>query len=187
MSSGVESPSLGSAGSMGLRVTHCPVNFAGIGWTNVQALRAKGLDARLVVFAAQPTHPEADLDLNLPDGPFLWRQALQLRALAKLLPETDVFHFYFGLTLVPKRLQFPILHAARKRSVFHFLGSAPTTRRAGSRRPRSFHPGSTFERSSRCRRERRARSGSRTPPCCGTARGPLRSLPRARSSVSSST
>jgi glycosyltransferase involved in cell wall biosynthesis len=123
MSSGVESPSLGSAGSMGLRVTHCPVNFAGIGWTNVQALRAKGLAARLVVFAAQPTHPEADLDLDLPDGPFLWRQALQLRALAKLLPETDVFHFYFGLTLVPKRLQFPILHAAHKKSVFHFLGS----------------------------------------------------------------
>jgi glycosyltransferase involved in cell wall biosynthesis len=34
-----------------------------------------------------------------------------------------VFHFYFGLTLVPKSLQFPILHAARKKSVFHYLGS----------------------------------------------------------------
>jgi glycosyltransferase involved in cell wall biosynthesis len=121
VSSGAPSPSPRSAG--GLRVTHCPVNFAGIGWTNVEALRTKGLDARLVVFETHPTHPEADEHLDLPDGPFLWRQALQLKALAKLLPQTDVFHFYFGLTLVPKRVQFPILRAARKKSVFHFLGS----------------------------------------------------------------
>jgi glycosyltransferase involved in cell wall biosynthesis len=99
------------------------VNFAGIGWTNVQALRRKGVDARLVVFNTEPAHPEADEDLRLPAGPQWRRQAAQFRALAKLLPGTDVFHFYFGLTLVPKRLQFPILRAARKKSVFHFVGS----------------------------------------------------------------
>jgi glycosyltransferase involved in cell wall biosynthesis len=99
------------------------VNFAGIGWTNVQALRQKGVDARLVVFNTQPAHPEADEDLHLPPGPAWRRQAMQFRALAKLLPSTDVFHFYFGLTLVPKRIQFPILKAARKKSVFHFVGS----------------------------------------------------------------
>jgi glycosyltransferase involved in cell wall biosynthesis len=108
---------------VGLRVTHCPVNFAGIGWTNVQALRRKGVDARLVVFNTHPAHPEADLDLHLPQGPVWRRQAVQFRALARLVPETDVFHFYFGLTLVPKRLQFPILTAARKKSVFHYVGS----------------------------------------------------------------
>jgi len=106
-----------------LRVVHCPVNFAGIGWTNVQALRRKGIDARLVVFNTHPAHPEADEDLRLPDGPVWRRQAAQFRALARLLPNTDVFHFYFGLTLVPKVAQFPILKAARKKSVFHFVGS----------------------------------------------------------------
>jgi glycosyltransferase involved in cell wall biosynthesis len=99
------------------------VNFAGIGWTNVQALRRKGIDARLVVFNTQPAHREADDDLHLPPGPAWRRQTMQFRALAKLLPSTDVFHFYFGLTLVPKRIQFPILKAARKKSVFHFVGS----------------------------------------------------------------
>jgi glycosyltransferase involved in cell wall biosynthesis len=108
---------------VGLRITHCPVNFAGIGWTNVEALRRKGVEARLVVFNKQPAHPEADEDLQLPAGPLWRRQALQLRALRRLLPETDVFHFYFGLTLVPKRLQFPLLRAARKKSVYHFVGS----------------------------------------------------------------
>src|SRR5205823_2813171 len=90
---------------------------------NVQALRRKGVDARLVVFNTRPEHPEADEDLRIPKGPSWRRQAAQFRALAKLLPTTDVFHFYFGLTLVPKRAQFPILKAARRKSVFHFVGS----------------------------------------------------------------
>ena len=44
-------------------------------------------------------------------------------ALARYLPQTDIFHFYFGKTLVPKRLNMPILKATRKRSVMHFLGA----------------------------------------------------------------
>jgi glycosyltransferase involved in cell wall biosynthesis len=95
-----------------------------MGWTNVQALRRKGVDARLVVFETHPAHPEADWNLNRPVEVPLWRrQLVQLRALAKLLPDTDVFHFYFGLTLVPKKLQFPILRATGRKSVFHFVGS----------------------------------------------------------------
>ena len=105
-----------------LRVTHCPVNFAGIPWQNVLALRRKDVDARLVVFNRELRHPEADWSLDRHGG-FARRQLTQWRALGRLLPRTDVFHFYFGLTLVPKSLQFPILHAARKKSVFHYLGS----------------------------------------------------------------
>jgi glycosyltransferase involved in cell wall biosynthesis len=94
-----------------------------IGWTNVEFLRRKGVDARLVLFQPRRLRPyEVDIVLNVPDN-FWLRQLVQLRALARLLPTTDVFHFYFGLTLVPKMLQFPILKAFRKKSVFHFLGS----------------------------------------------------------------
>jgi glycosyltransferase involved in cell wall biosynthesis len=106
-----------------LRVVHCPVNIAGIPWTNVRALRRKGVDATLVVFNTQPfRRTDADWNLKRPSG-LVRRQLVQWRALLKLLPRTDVFHFYFGLTLVPQALQFPILRALRKRSVFHFLGS----------------------------------------------------------------
>jgi glycosyltransferase involved in cell wall biosynthesis len=105
-----------------LRVTHCPVNTAGVPWQNVQALRRRGVDARLVVFERYRLHPEADWSLDRGAG-FLHRQLVQARALARLVPQTDVFHFYFGLTLVPKSLQFPLLRAAHKRSVMHFLGS----------------------------------------------------------------
>ena len=107
-----------------LRVTLCPVNTAGVPWTNAQALRRRGVDARLVVFERYKLHPEADWSLEIPrDSPLLGRQTRQWAALARLLPRTDVFHFVFGLTLVPQSLQFPLLRAAGKKSVMHYLGS----------------------------------------------------------------
>jgi glycosyltransferase involved in cell wall biosynthesis len=105
-----------------VRIVHAPVNTAGVPWANAEAQRRLGADARLVVFNRYRLHPEADWDLAL-SGPQWRRQPRQWAALARLLPRTDVFHFYFGLTLVPKSLQLPILRAARKRSVMHFLGS----------------------------------------------------------------
>jgi glycosyltransferase involved in cell wall biosynthesis len=113
---------LRGGGDRPLRVTHAPVNTAGIPWDNVQALRRRGIDARLVVFERYRLHPEADQEIRRPRG-FVRRQAVQAAALARLLPRTDVFHFYFGLTLVPRRAQFPILRASRRKSVLHFLGS----------------------------------------------------------------
>ena len=129
-----------------------------------QALRRKGVDARLVVFNRGKLHPEADCSLDRHGG-LPRRLVTQFAALAKLLPRTDVFHFYFGLTLVPPSLQFPILRATRKKSVFHYLGSdirgktprgasptasartprssAPTPRSAGCRRRTSSRPAST--------------------------------------------
>src|SRR5439155_3730578 len=102
-------------GTKVVRVVHCPVNVAGIPWTNVEALRRRGVDARLVVFNRAKLHPEADWSLDRR-GPLPLRLAQQAAAFARLLPQTDVFHFYFGLTLVPKSVQFPLLRAARKKS-----------------------------------------------------------------------
>ena len=120
-----EAPEPGSSSTnqaRGLRVTHCPVNIAGIPWENVQALRRKGVDARLVVFERGRLHHEADWSLER-HGPLPLRLAQQFAAFARLAPQTDVFHFYFGLTLVPKSLQFPLLRLLGKKSVFHYLGS----------------------------------------------------------------
>ena len=107
---------------MTLRVTHCPVNTAGIPWENVQALRRKGVDARLVVFERGRLHPEADWSLDRRGG-LPRRLATQLAAFVRLAPRTDVFHFYFGLTLLPKSVQFPLLRTLKKKSVLHYLGS----------------------------------------------------------------
>jgi O-antigen/teichoic acid export membrane protein len=88
----------------------------------VEALRRRGIEASLVVFNRYELHPEADRSLELHGG-LVRRQAAQWRAFAELVPRTDLFHFIFGLTLVPQSLQFPLLRAFGKSSVMHYLGS----------------------------------------------------------------
>ena len=120
--SGAGAEGTSAGGGRPLRVVLCPVNTAGVPWTTVQALRRRGVDAKLVVFERYALHPEADVSLDR-SGSFGRRQAIQLRALAGLLPQTDIFHFIFGLTLVPQSLQYPLLRLFRKKSVMHYLGS----------------------------------------------------------------
>ena len=98
------------------------MNTAGIPWANVEALRRRGVDAKLVVFERYKLHPEADWSLDRKGG-FVRKQQAQWRAFLKLLPQYDVFHFYSSVTLVPKSVQFRILHALGKKGVYHYLGS----------------------------------------------------------------
>jgi hypothetical protein len=106
-----------------LRVLHCPVNMAGTGWANVRALRRKGVDATLLVTRPQRWRPdEYDVAIGRPQT-LLGRQLVQWRAFLRFLPRTDVFHFYFGETLVPRIVQFRLLRAAGRKGVYHFLGS----------------------------------------------------------------
>jgi hypothetical protein len=105
-----------------VRVLHCPVNTAGIPWANSQALRRRGIESDLLVFNRYKLHPEADISLERSGG-LVRQQVTQWRAFLKLLPRYDVFHFYSSVTLVPKSVQFRILHALGKKGVYHYLGS----------------------------------------------------------------
>jgi glycosyltransferase involved in cell wall biosynthesis len=107
---------------LSLRVLHCPINTAGIPWENSQALRRRGVESDLLVFNRYQMHPEADIDLDRKGG-LLRQQATQWRAFVKLVSRYDVFHFYSSVTLVPKSVQFRILHALGKRGVYQYLGS----------------------------------------------------------------
>ena len=63
-----------------MRVLHLPVNLAGTGWAHVNALRRKGVDARLLVFRPQRWRPdEYDINLNLPRNAFWRGQLIQFR------------------------------------------------------------------------------------------------------------
>jgi glycosyltransferase involved in cell wall biosynthesis len=107
---------------LSLRVLHCPVNTAGIPWANSQALRRRGVESDLLVFNRYKLHPEADISLDRKGG-LVRQQQAQWRAFLKLLPRYDVFHFYSSVTLVPKSVQFRILHTLGKRGVYQYLGS----------------------------------------------------------------
>ncbi len=155
----------GRRGDRPLRVTHCPVNMAGIPWENVRALRRKGVEARLVVFnrgqapprgrlVARPARRRCPAGSRRSSAP--WRGCC---------PQTDVFHFYFGLDArapvapVPDpardaqeerlplpRLGHPRQDARRARPTASGRtprSSAPTPRCAGCPRPTSSRPAST--------------------------------------------
>jgi len=112
-----------------VRVLHCPVNTAGIPWANSQALRRRGIESDLLVFNRYKLHPEADISLERR-GNLAQQQLTQWRAFLKLLPRYDVFHFYSSVTLVPKSVQFRILHA---------LG-APRLQEVAAGKPRQNQP-----------------------------------------------
>src|SRR6266480_1816963 len=60
------------------RILHLPVNLAGTGWAHVNALRRKGVDARLLVFWPQRWRPEEyDIDLDLPRQGLVRQQLVQ--------------------------------------------------------------------------------------------------------------
>jgi hypothetical protein len=107
---------------LSLRVLHCPVNTAGVPWANSQALQRRGVESDLLVFNRYKLHPEADISLDRKGG-LVRQQQAQWRVFLKLLPRYDVFHFYSSVTLVPKSVQFRILHALGKRGVYQYLGS----------------------------------------------------------------
>ena len=84
-----------------LRVTLCPVNTAGVPWTNAEALRRRGVDARLVVFERYRLHPEADWSLDAPSNSLLLsRQAKQWAAFV-YAPEMDVLRAPMKVEALP--------------------------------------------------------------------------------------
>ena len=148
-----------------LRVVHCPVNTAGVPWTNVQALRRRGVDATLVVFNRYALHPEADWSLERRGG-LLAPPARAVAGARGAAPAHRRLPLHFGLTLVPQSLQFPLLRAVRQA--------------VGDALPRLGHPRQDA-RGARVRQEGRRRDRRqlrRDPLGAGGARDPARHRPR---------
>jgi glycosyltransferase involved in cell wall biosynthesis len=108
------------------RVLHAPLNIAGGPGAISKGLQALGCESTMLVFNEQPFERGFDVNLRLRKGgrtDLPLNLARQFRALAWTLPRYDVFHFHGGHTLVPDRLNGPILRAARKGVVFQSWGS----------------------------------------------------------------
>ncbi len=110
-----------------LRILHSPVDIAGGASALSAGLRELGCTSTVLVFSDQAFGRRADINLRRGDGggrrALVTRLPKQFAALAWALPRFDVFHFHFGLTLVPKRINLPVLRALRKGIVYHYWGS----------------------------------------------------------------
>jgi glycosyltransferase involved in cell wall biosynthesis len=105
------------------RILHGPSSVGGLAATLARAQRDLGADATSVHYAASPYGIRADEELDLAGrgraGGSLTAARFALRAISRY----DVFHLYFGHTLLPHlHPDVPLLRALGKRIVFHFCG-----------------------------------------------------------------
>lgn len=109
------------------RILHAPLNIAGGPEALSAGLNAIGCTSRLMVFTRQPFRDGSDVNLHLRQGGGPVNLALNLprQALAfgRTLPQYDIFQFHFGVTIVPKKINLPVLGRLGKGRVFHFWGS----------------------------------------------------------------
>jgi glycosyltransferase involved in cell wall biosynthesis len=103
------------------------VNVAGGPGALAAGMRDLGMRSTMLVFNDHRFGLGYDRNLHLREGggrrDLAYNLPRQFRALAWAMPRFDIFHFHFAHTLVPKKVNLPLLRAARKGIVFQFWGS----------------------------------------------------------------
>jgi hypothetical protein len=112
-----------------LRVLLGPVNIAGFVGEYARGLCEIGHEATVFCLDAPAQGYGCDVDLQLGRRSLPARVARSVRWLASALPRYDVFHFDYGMTILPRHVDLPLLKAAGKRVVVQFMGSEIRCRR----------------------------------------------------------
>lgn len=106
------------------RVFLGPINIAGMMWEYAEGLRAIGCEARVGVLSSNFQQFPADFTLSGAAAGHPLKASLHgLGWLARLAGRYDVFHFDYGMSLLPRHLDLPVLRAMGKRVIVQFLGS----------------------------------------------------------------
>ncbi len=106
-----------------MRILHAPTNIAGIAGLAARAQRRLGYDATSVEYISRQFNFGTDLSLHLERERGPMKAAKAARFALSALRRYDVFHLYFGNTLLPYPYpDLPLLRAMGKRVVFHFCG-----------------------------------------------------------------
>lgn len=106
---------VGSAHLDNIRVLHCPNNVSGTATELAEGLRARGIPSDAVLWKAHPFWPN--------DGYVVRNRWLQLLFFFAAVRHFNVFHFYFGQSLLPLNIDLPILKLLGKRTFMNYVGS----------------------------------------------------------------
>ncbi|MDQ5823009.1 MAG: glycosyltransferase [Chloroflexota bacterium] len=106
------------------RILHAPTNVAGIAGLLARAQRDLGHDATSVEYFPRSFQFGVDSTLGLQAGDGRFKKATRMGLFALgAFTRYDVFHLYFGNTLLPSPYpDLRLLRALGKRIVFHFCG-----------------------------------------------------------------
>ncbi|PZR97021.1 MAG: hypothetical protein DLM69_10350 [Candidatus Chloroheliales bacterium] len=109
--------------SKAMRILHAPTNIAGIAGLAAKAQRRLGYDSTSVEYISRQFNFGTDLSLHLERERGPMKVAKAMRFATAAIRKYDVFHLYFGNTLLPYPYpDLPLLRALGKKLVFHFCG-----------------------------------------------------------------
>jgi glycosyltransferase involved in cell wall biosynthesis len=106
-----------------MRVLHAPVNMAGQATIISESLQNLGVESDVLVFNKHPFGYEGEKSLSLKNR--LWigeKISILIYNFIRCTIIYDVFHFHFGLSLLPRNIDLPILNLLRKKTVMHYWG-----------------------------------------------------------------
>jgi glycosyltransferase involved in cell wall biosynthesis len=107
---------------MPMRILHAPTNIAGQPHVLSRALRRLGHESDVLATERHAFGYPQDILFNYDHLRTPWRQIRKGAELARLVHRYDVFHFYYGESLLAAHRDVPFLKKAGKRVVFHFRG-----------------------------------------------------------------
>lgn len=106
------------------RIYHGPANVGDIGHTLAAWQNENGADADFIVYEdASPSrhdHPNLRLDAYASR---MKKALIMLAFFVRCLTRYDIFHFYYGRSLLPLNLDLPVLRLFGKKLVMTFCGS----------------------------------------------------------------
>lgn len=107
-----------------MKILHSPINIAGQLTAISRAQRKLGYVSDVMVFNQNDF--EYECDINLKTCQERWKIIRAYKILAnflKCLVKYDVFHFHYGRTLLPYKLDLPILRLFGKKIVMQYWGT----------------------------------------------------------------
>lgn len=105
------------------RVFHGPVNIGGLGRRLADWQREQGMVADAWSFDDAPIVQRSHIEIRLSEHGRLACMFLRLALLALALFRYDIFHLYFGQSLLPFNVDLPILKLFHKKVLMTYCGS----------------------------------------------------------------
>ena len=106
-----------------LRILFAPHEICGQMQLLAEGFRAHGHKATAVAYETDPYGIKNDTCLKFEDKSKPGKIAASSAFTIKALRDYDVFHFFYGRSLLPKHLDLPLLKRAGKKIFVHFRGS----------------------------------------------------------------
>lgn len=104
-------------------IYHGPTNIVGIPGYLSSWQKKNGFSSEFIAYGDGSTRQNHDINLNVSSYSRLRSLCVRFCFFVFALARYDVFHFYYGLSLLPLNLDLPFLRLFRKRIIMSYCGS----------------------------------------------------------------